>query len=157
MKTLSGKMDASGLKVALVVSRFNDLFTRNLVEGAKDCLVHHGASDDAIDVVWVPGSFELPSAAKELAESGRYQALIGLGVVIEGATDHASIITHTVAQKLMDLSLHYRMPIIDGVVGAKTMEQAMERCGAKQGNRGWACALVAIEMASLTRQLQDPS
>lgn len=155
MKTIIGTMNGSGLKVGLVVSRFNDLFTRNLLEGAKDCLVQHGVAEADITAIWVPGSFEIPAALQELAEKGGHDALIGLGVVIEGATDHASIITHTVAAKIADMALRYRIPVLDGVVGAKSMDQAMERCGAKQGNRGWSCALVAIEMANLIRRVRE--
>lgn len=157
MKTIRGTMNAQGLTTGIVVSRFNDLFTRSLLEGARDCLLQHGASEEDLEVVWVPGSFELPAGLKELAETGRFKALIGLGVVIEGATDHASIITSTVASRIADLGLQYRMPVLDGVVGARSMEQAMERCGGKQGNRGWQCALVAIEMAGVLTSIRTSS
>lgn len=146
-------MNAEGLKVGLVVARFNDLFTRNLLQGAVDCLVQHGASEKDITAVWVPGSFEIPQALQAMADSGKYHALIGLGVVIEGATNHAELITTNVASQCAALAKEKKMPVVDGVVGTRTMEQAMERCGGKHGNRGWQCALVAIEMAGLLKKL----
>ncbi|MGA1194790.1 MAG: 6,7-dimethyl-8-ribityllumazine synthase [Kiritimatiellia bacterium] len=146
-------MNADGLKVGLVVARFNDLFTRNLLQGAVDCLMQHGADEKDITSVWVPGSFEIPQALRAMADSGKYDALIGLGVVIEGATNHAELITTNVASQCAALAAEKKMPVVDGVVGTRTMEQAMERCGGKQGNRGWQCALVAIEMAGLLKKL----
>jgi 6,7-dimethyl-8-ribityllumazine synthase len=153
MKEVMGEMNAGGLKFGLVVSRFNDLFTRNLLQGAIDCIRQHGGKDEDITTVWVPGSFEVPQALKKMAESGQYNALIGLGVVIEGATNHAEIITTNVASQCTALANAHGMPVVDGVVGTRTMEQAMERCGGKHGNRGWQCALVAIEMARLLKKL----
>ncbi len=146
-------MNAAGLRVGVVVSRFNDLFTRNLLQGAIDCLVQHGGRAEDITTVWVPGSFEIPQALRAMAGSGKYHALIGLGVVIEGATNHAEIITSQVASQCTALAAEAKLPVVDGVVGTRTMEQAMERCGGKQGNRGWQCALVAIEMARLLPKL----
>ena len=136
-----------------MVSRFNDLFTRNMLQGAIDCLRQHGGKDGDITTVWVPGSFEVPQALKKMAESGHYHALIGMGVVIEGATNHAELITTNVASQCAALAAQFNMPVVDGVVGTRTMEQAMERCGGKHGNRGWQCALVAIEMARLLKKL----
>jgi len=153
MKEITGELKADGLRFGIVVSRFNDLFTRNLLQGAVDCIKQHGGSENSITSVWVPGSFEVPQALKHMAESGNYDALIGLGVVIEGATNHAEIITTNVASQCTALASAHRMPVVDGVVGTRTMEQAMERCGGKQGNRGWQCALVAIEMARLLKKL----
>jgi len=153
MKEISGDMQAQGLKFGLVVSRFNDLFTRNLLQGAVDCIRQHGGSEDDITAVWVPGSFEIPQALKKMAESGQYHALIGLGVVIEGATNHAELITQQVAAQCTALAAAHGMPVVDGVVGTRNMEQAMERCGGKHGNRGWQCALVAIEMARLMKKI----
>lgn len=153
MNEIRGEMNAAGLKVGLVVARFNDLFTRNLVQGAVDCLIQHGAVESDITTVWVPGSFEIPQALRAMAESGKYHALIGLGVVIEGATNHAELITTNVAAQCAALAAEKKMPVVDGVVGTRTMEQAMERCGGKQGNRGWQCALVAIEMARVLKKL----
>ena len=153
MKEITGEINAGGLKFGLVVSRFNDLFTRNLLQGAIDCIRQHGGKDEDITTVWVPGSFEVPQALKKMAETGNYHALIGLGVVIEGATNHAELITTNVASQCASLSGTHGIPVVDGVVGTRTMEQAMERCGGKHGNRGWQCALVAIEMARLLKKL----
>lgn len=150
---LHGELNATGLKTGIVVARFNDLFTRNLLQGAMDALVQHGASASDITVAWVPGSFEIPQALRAMAETGTYDALIGLGVVIEGATNHAELITTNVASHCAALAAEKKMPVVDGVVGTRSMEQAMERCGGKQGNRGWQCALVAIEMARLLKKI----
>lgn len=153
MKEITGELNASGLSFGIVVSRFNDIFTRNLVQGAIDCVKQHGGSEESITVVWVPGSFEVPQALKKMAASGSYNALIGLGVVIEGATNHAEIITRNVASQCVEIADEHGIPVVDGVVGTRTMEQAMERCGGKHGNRGWQCALVAIEMSQLLKKL----
>lgn len=153
MKEINGELNANGLRFGIVVSRFNDLFTRNLLQGARDAIMQHGGSADAITTAWVPGSFEIPQALQHMAESGKYDALIGLGVVIEGATNHAEIITTNVASQCSAIAAACKLPVVDGVVGTRTMEQAMERCGGKHGNRGWQCALVAIEMARLLKKL----
>ncbi len=153
MKEINGEMSAAGLTFGLVISRFNDLFTRNLLQGAVDCIKQYGGREEDITVVWVPGSFEVPQALGKMAQSGKYKALIGLGVVIEGATNHAELITTNVASQCAALASAHGIPVVDGVVGTRTMEQAMERCGGKHGNRGWQCALVAIEMAQLLRKI----
>ncbi|MFH0907568.1 MAG: 6,7-dimethyl-8-ribityllumazine synthase [bacterium] len=151
--TLSGDLNAKGLKFGIAVGRFNDLFTKNLLEGAMDCLVRHGASDKDVTVVWVPGSFEIPFALKKLADAKQNAALIALGVVIQGATGHAGIINQQVARACSQISLESGIPVIDGVIGVENLEQAMERCGTKHGNRGWNAAQAAIEMANLARKL----
>lgn len=153
MKEITGEMDAKGLRFGIAVSRFNDLFTRNLLQGAVDAIVQYGGKSEDITVVWVPGSFEVPQALRKMAESGGYDGLIGLGVVIEGATNHAEIITGNVASLCTALAAEFKIPVIDGVVGTRNMEQAMERCGGKHGNRGWQCALVAIEMARVLKKI----
>lgn len=153
MKEISGELNAKGLVFGVVVSRFNDLFTRNLLQGALDCIRQHGGKDEDVTVVWVPGSFEIPQALARMAEAGGYHALVGLGVVIEGATNHAELITSNVASRCTALASAHRIPVVDGVVGVRTMEQAMERCGGKQGNRGWQSVLVAIEMARVLGKL----
>lgn len=153
MNEIRGEMNAAGLKFGIVVARFNDLFTRNLLQGAVDALTQHGAKESEITTVWVPGSFEIPQALRVMAQGGTYDALIGLGVVIEGATNHAELITTNVAAQCTAIAAEKNMPVVDGVVGARTMEQAMERCGGKHGNRGWQVALVAIEMARLLKKL----
>ena len=152
-KETSGQLDAKGLKFGLVVSRFNDLFTGQLLKGALDCLVRHGADEADLEVVWVPGAYEQPLALKKLAQAGRFHALIALGAVIQGATPHAGLINAQVARALTQISLDSGIPVIDGIVAAENIDQAIERCGSKAGNRGWNAAQTAIEMASLLRQL----
>ena len=146
MKTIIGNGSAKGLRFGIVISRFNDLFTRNLLQGALDSLQRHGALDEDITVVWVPGAFEIPTAIRPMAVSGKYDALIALGVVIQGATGHAEM-----AQIAADTGV----PVIDGVIGAQNTDQALERCGGKQGNRGWNAAETAIEMAGVMKKLSE--
>lgn len=155
MKTIMGDGSANGLRFGIAVSRFNDLFTRNLLQGATDALLKHGASPDAITVVWVPGAFELPTVLRPMAASGKYHALIALGVVIQGATGHAEIINRQVAASIAQIVADTGVPVIDGVIGAQNTDQAMERSGGKHGNRGWTAAEAAIEMASVMKKLGD--
>lgn len=152
-RVLQGMLDASGMRIALVVSRFNDFVTRRLLEGAKDCLTRHGAADDSITVVWVPGSWELPQAARKVAVSGDVDAVVALGVLIRGETSHFDVLASAVARSLADVALQSGVPIGFGVLTTETVEQAVDRAGAKAGNKGWDAALSAIEMASLSRQL----
>ncbi len=148
-----GQLNASGLRFGIVVSRFNDLFTGQLLKGALDCLQRHGAAEQDIEIAWVPGSFEQPLALKKLAQSGRFQALIALGTVIQGATSHAGLINAQVARALTQIGLDSGLPVVDGIVAAESLDQAIERCGSKAGNRGWSAAQTAIEMASLMKTL----
>ncbi|NLG35104.1 MAG: 6,7-dimethyl-8-ribityllumazine synthase [Lentisphaerae bacterium] len=152
-KETSGYLQAKGLRFGIVVSRFNDLFTGQLLKGALDCLERHGADNADVEVVWVPGSFEQPLALKKLAGTGRFQALLALGTVIQGATSHAGLINAQVARALTQISLESGIPIVDGIVAADNLDQAIERCGSKAGNRGWTAAQTAIEMASLLSRL----
>lgn len=152
-KEYSGQLNAKGLKFGIVISRFNDLFTGQLLKGAIDCLLRHGADEKNIDIVWVPGAYELPLALKKLAQSGKHNSLIALGAVIQGATAHAGLINAQVARALTQISLDSGIPVIDGIVAAENIDQAIERCGSKSGNRGWNAAQTAIEMASLLQQL----
>jgi 6,7-dimethyl-8-ribityllumazine synthase len=152
-KEYSGQLNAKGLKFGIVVSRFNDLFTGQLLKGSVDCLVRHGADEKNIDIVWVPGAFELPLALKKMVQGGKYQALIALGAVIQGATSHAGVINAQVARALTQISLESGVPVVDGIVAAENLDQAIERCGSKSGNRGWTAAQTAIEMASLMQQI----
>lgn len=152
-KEISGKLNAEGLSFGIVISRFNDLFTNQLLRGALDCLVRHGGDEKNIEVVWVPGAYEQPIAVKKLAGSGRYQAVIALGTVIQGATSHAGLINAQVARALTQISLDTGVPVVDGIVAADNLDQAIERCGSKAGNRGWSAALTAIEMATLFKAL----
>ena len=153
MKIISGELQAKGLRFGIAVSRFNDLFTKSLLGGAVDGLVRHGAADGDLTVVWAPGAFELPAVLRRMAASGRYDALIALGVVIQGATGHAEIINKEVAAACARIAAETGVPVIDGVIGAQTLEQAMERSGTKHGNRGWTAAEAAIEMAVVMKQL----
>lgn len=154
VKQLSGMLNAQSLKFGIVVSRFNDLFTTQLLRGALDCLQRHGAKEEAITVAWVPGSLEIPLAAQQMAAGKKYDALIALGVVIQGATPHAGLINSQLTRALTQISLQENIPVIDGVVAADNLEQAIERAGTKAGNRGWNAALSAIEMASLLKNMK---
>lgn len=153
MKTIIGDASAKGLRFGIVISRFNDLFTRNLLQGALESLHRHGARDEDLTVVWVPGAFEIPTVLRPMAVSGKYDALIALGVVIQGATGHAEIINRQVAASVAQIAADTGVPVIDGVIGAQNTDQAMERCGGKQGNRGWNAAETAIEMAGVMKIL----
>lgn len=150
-----GMLDAKGLKVGLVVSRFNDFLTKQLVAGAIDCLVRHGADEKDITVAWVPGAYDMPLIVQKLAGSGTYSAVVALGAVVQGATPHAGLINTQLTRALTQIALDTDVPVIDGVVAADTLEQAIERCGTKGGNRGWNAAQAAIEMASLARKLKS--
>ena len=152
-KEYSGQLNAKGLKFGIVVSRFNDLFTGQLLKGALDCLARHGADEKNVEVVWVPGAYEQPLALQKLAQSKRHDALIALGTVIQGATSHAGLINAQVARALTQISLASGIPVVDGIVAAENLDQGIERCGSKAGNRGWNAAQTAIEMATLFQQL----
>ena len=152
-KETSGQLNAKGLKFGIVVSRFNDLFTGQLLKGALDCLARHGADEKNVEVVWVPGAYEQPLALQKLAQAKKHDALIALGTFIQGATSHAGLINAQVARALTQISLASGIPVIDGIVAADNLDQAIERCGSKAGNRGWNAAQTAIEMASLFKQL----
>ncbi len=152
MKEISAHLEGKGLRIGVVVSRFNDLFTRQLLAGAEDALVRHGVDADAITVAWVPGANESPLAAQKMAGSGRYDAVIVLGCVIQGATRHAELINGQVSRSLAKIALDTGVPVINGVVTAENLDQAIERSGTKAGNKGWTAALAAIEMANLFKQ-----
>lgn len=152
-KVIEGKLDAKGTKFGIIVSRFNDLLTTKLVDGAMDCLVRHNASDDDVTIVKVPGSFEMPYAAARMVESGGYDAIICLGAVIRGATPHFDYIAAEVSKAIANLSLEGKTPVIYGLITADTLEQAIERAGTKAGNRGFSAAQTAIEMVNVYRQL----
>jgi len=153
VKEVSGNLIGKGLKIAIVVSRFNDFFTKELVGGAIDCLLRHGVAEKDVCVVWVPGANELPFAVKKLAVKRGVDAVIALGVVIQGATPHADLINSQVARSLAGISLETQLPVINAVVCADNLEQAIERCGTKAGNKGWSGAQSAIEMANLCREM----
>jgi 6,7-dimethyl-8-ribityllumazine synthase len=154
LKTTEGNYLARGFRFALVVSRFNEFITTRLLEGALDCLLRHGAEEGDLHLVKVPGAFELPYAAKRLAASNGYDAVIALGAVIRGATPHFDYVAGEAAKGIASASLETGVPIIFGVITANTIDEAIERAGAKGGNKGFEAALSAIEMASLFAQLK---
>ena len=147
--TLHGK----GLKIAIVVSRFNDFLTKQLLGGAIDCLVRHGVKEEDVTVAWVPGANETPLAVHKMAASKKWDAVVALGAVIQGATPHADLINSQVARSLSSIGIETGVPVINGVVAAGNLEQAIERAGTKAGNKGWTAAQAAIEMANLFRSL----
>ena len=153
MKIIQGDLQAKGLRFGIVVSRFNDFITSRLLEGAEDALVRHGAKGDEIDVVKVPGAFEIPIAAKKLAATGKYDAIICLGTVIRGATPHFDYVASEVSKGVASVSLEHSIPVAFGVLTTDTIEQAVERAGTKSGNKGWDAAVCAIEMAQLFKRL----
>ncbi|TYP57798.1 6,7-dimethyl-8-ribityllumazine synthase [Thermosediminibacter litoriperuensis] len=152
-KIFQAKLTAENLRFGIVVGRFNEFITGKLLEGALDCLVRHGAFDEAIEIYWVPGSFEIPLTAKMLAESKRFDAVICLGAVIRGATPHFDYVAAEVSKGIALVSFETGVPTIFGVLTTDTIEQAIERAGTKAGNKGWDAALTAIEMANLKRLL----
>ncbi len=153
MKVYEGKLIGQGLKFGIVVSRFNDFITQKLLSGALDALRRHGVAEDDVEVAWVPGGFEIPFAARRMAESGRYQAVICLGAVIRGATPHFEYVASEVAKGVAQVGLQTGLPVIFGVITADSIEQAVERAGTKAGNKGWDAAVAAIEMANLLQSL----
>ena len=154
IKTFEGDLQAKGLKFGLVAARFNDFFVSHLVEGAVDTIVRHGGSADDIALAWVPGSYEIPFAVKKMLDSKKYDAIIAMGVVIQGATPHAGYINNEVAKSLAQLGMESGTPVTYGMITADNLEQAIERSGTKAGNKGVDAALAAIEMANLTRVLK---
>ena len=154
-KTYEGKLLAEGLRFGIVVSRFNEFITKKLLDGAMDALGRHGGNTDDIAVAWVPGTFEVPLVAKKMAESGKYDAVICLGAVIRGATPHFDYIAAEVAKGIAQVGLSSGVPTIFGVITADTIEQAIERAGAKVGNKGFDAAEAAIEMANLLKAVQE--
>jgi len=153
MKVFKGKITGKGLRFGIVISRFNEFITHKLLEGSLDALLRHEVAEKDIEVVWVPGSFEIPSLASRLAKSKRYDALICLGAVIRGATPHFELVATQVARGISGLALKEEIPVIFGVITADTLEQAIERAGTKVGNRGWDAAISAMEMANLYKEI----
>lgn len=144
-----GNLKAEGKKFGIVISRFNDFLTSNLLEGALDALRRHGAEDKKISIAWVPGAFEIPYAAKKLISTNSFDAIICLGAVIRGATPHFDLIANELSKGIANLSMETGIPVIFGIITADTLEQALERAGTKAGNRGFEAAVNAIEMANL--------
>lgn len=156
MREYTGSFDARSLKVAIVAARFNETITKRLVEGAIDCLRRHGAPEDGISVVWVPGAFEIPAAAGRLAASGEFDAIVCLGAVIRGETPHFDYVAGSSAEGVGRISLDGGVPVSFGVLTTETTEQAEARAGGKLGNKGFEAAAAAIEMANLFASLPKP-
>jgi len=153
LKTYEGKLIARDYKFAIIVSRFNEFISGRLLEGALDCLKRHEANEDGIEIIWVPGSFEIPLAALKAAKSERYDAVICLGAVIRGSTPHFDYVASEVTKGVASVGLDTDTPVIFGVITTDNLEQAIERAGSKAGNKGWQAAASAIEMADLSTQL----
>ncbi len=153
-KHYEGILIGKGFKFAVIVSRFNELITNRLLEGAKDALLRHGVNEEDIDIAWTPGCFEIPLIAKKLAQGGEYNAVICLGAVIRGGTPHFQYVASEVNRGIAKISLDTELPIIQGIITADTLEQAIERAGTKEGNRGFAAAVSAIEMANLVKAIR---
>ena len=151
-KTIEGTLDAKGLKVGLLVSRFNSFVSERLVEGAVDALVRHGAKDGDISIARVPGAFEIPAAARQMSRSGHFDAIICLGAVIRGATPHFEYVSAEVSKGVAAVAMDADIPVTFGVLTTDTLEQAIERAGSKAGNKGFDAAMAAIEMANLYKE-----
>jgi 6,7-dimethyl-8-ribityllumazine synthase len=152
-KFIEGKLTAKGKKFGVVISRFNELISTQLLSGAQDCLIRHECKQDDITVAWVPGSFEIPLVAKKMASSEKHDAVICLGAVIRGGTPHFDYISAEVSKGVAQVGLEAGLPVIFGIITADTIEQALERAGTKAGNKGWDAALSAIEMVNLIGKL----
>ena len=153
MRTLEGNVVASGLKVAIVAARFNEFIVSKLIGGAKDALIRHGMEEEDITLAWVPGAFEIPLVARQLAKSGKYDAVVCVGAVIKGATSHYDYVCAEVSKGIASVSLETNVPVAFGVVTTDNIEQAIERAGTKAGNKGYDAACTAIEMANLMKRL----
>ena len=154
MKLFEGKLGApEGMKVAIVASRFNEIIVKKLLDGAVDGLVRHGVKDDNITAVWVPGAFEIPVIADKLAASGKYDAVIAVGAVIRGATSHYDYVCNEVSKGVAQVGLKNGIPVLFGIITTENIEQAIERAGSKAGNKGYDCALSAVEMVNLMKKL----
>ena len=153
MKTLEGKLTAKNMKIAIVVARFNEFITSKLLSGCIDCLIRHEAADEELTVAWVPGAFEIPMAAKKLAESGKYDAVICLGAVIRGATPHFDYVCAEASKGIAQVSMQTGVPVAFGVLTTENIQQAVERAGTKAGNKGVDCAMTAMEMVNLFKEM----
>lgn len=153
MKVLEGNVVASGIKVGMVAARFNEFIVSKLVSGAEDACVRHGVNSDDIELVWVPGAYEIPLVAKKMAKSGKYDAVICLGAVIKGSTSHYDYVCAEVSKGIASVSLETEIPVIFGVLTTDNIEQAIERAGTKAGNKGYDVACTAIEMVNLMKNM----
>jgi 6,7-dimethyl-8-ribityllumazine synthase len=152
-QVLEGKISAEGFRFGMIVSRFNDFISSKLVEGAMDALLRHGAKEDQVSLAKVPGAFEIPLAAKKLAQSGKYDAIICLGAVIRGSTPHFEYVAAEVSKGIANVALETNIPVTFGVLTTDNLEQAIERAGTKAGNKGWDAAMAAMEMVNLYKNL----
>jgi 6,7-dimethyl-8-ribityllumazine synthase len=152
-KVIEGNLVGTGLKIGIVVSRFNEFITSKLLSGAEDALKRHGVNEEDITVVWVPGAFEIPLATKKMAAKGEFEAIIALGTVIRGSTPHFDYVSNEVAKGVAATGMESGIPVSFGVLTTDTIEQAIERAGTKAGNKGWDAAVGAIEMGNLFKQL----
>ncbi|AXU64448.1 6,7-dimethyl-8-ribityllumazine synthase [Clostridioides difficile] len=148
-----GKLIGKDLKIGIINSRFNEFITSKLLSGAEDCLLRHDVSSENIEIVWVPGAFEIPLVAQKMGKSGKYDAIICLGCVIRGATSHYDYVCSEVSKGIAKVSLDSELPVIFGIVTTENIEQAIERAGTKAGNKGYDCAMNALEMANLFKSL----
>ncbi len=155
MKTYEGSLVGTGLKIAVVVGRFNEFINERLLDGAVSALKRHGVNEDDIEIAWVPGAYEIPLASKKLAETGKYDAIVTLGSVIRGATPHFEYVSGEVSSGVSSVSKETGVPTIFGVLTTDTIEQAIERAGTKAGNKGYDCAIAAIEMANLLKEINS--
>ena len=153
MKVIEGVYSGEGLKIGIIASRFNEFITSKLVSGAEDCLKRHGVADDDMSVAWVPGAFEIPVIAKRMASSGKYDAVICVGAVIHGATSHYDYVCSEVSKGIAAVSLETGIPVLFGILTTDTIEQAIERAGTKAGNKGTDCAMSALEMVNLIKNI----
>ena len=154
MRTLEGKLVAEDMKVGIVVARFNEFITNKLLGGALDGLTRHDVREEDIEVAWVPGAFEIPLIAARMAKSGKYDAVICLGAVIRGSTSHYDYVCNEVSKGIASVSLETGVPVLFGVLTTENIEQAIERAGTKAGNKGYDCALSAVEMVNLIREME---
>ena len=153
MNVFEGKVVSEGMKVGIVAARFNEFIVSKLVAGAQDALVRHDVKEEDIDLAWVPGAFEIPLIASKMAKSGKYDAVIALGAVIRGSTTHYDYVCSEVSKGIANVSLNSDIPVMFGVITTENIEQAIERAGTKAGNKGYDCAMGALEMIDLMKQL----
>jgi len=154
MNVFEGKVVSEGMKVGIVAARFNEFIVSRLVGGAEDALIRHDVKEEDIDLVWVPGAFEIPLIASKMAKSGKYDAVIALGAVIRGSTTHYDYVCSEVSKGIANVSLNSDIPVMFGVITTENIEQAIERAGTKAGNKGYDCAMGAIEMVNLIREIE---
>ncbi len=155
VRTIQGKLEVRDSSIAIIASRFNDFVVKGLISGAVDCLERHGADTDRIDLFRLPGAFEIPAMLKQVCETSRYNAIVCLGALIRGNTPHFDFISSEVTKGIAVISMEYKIPVGYGIITADNLEQAIERAGSKNGNKGWEAALSVIEMLSLYSQLKD--